>query len=261
MADGDPEPSREPASIDVLMAAYNGEDYLAEQLDSILRQTHSGWRLTVRYDCSTDGTFAIARGYAERHPDRIVAGQREENSGSAKQNFLEMLLETRAPYVMFADHDVWLDDKISVTLSKMQEMERRFGVDTPLLVHTDLTVAARDLAVISRSMADSQQLDGTEERLSRLIVQNMVTGCTAMVNRPLADLVSYPFDGILMHDWWLALIAGAFGRIGFVEVPTVLYRQHGKNVVGASDSKSVSYNVSRYLDRDGTAKRLKDSFS
>ncbi len=253
---------RERASIDILMAAYNGEGYVADQIESILRQSSPGWTLTVRDDCSTDRTFAIVREYAERHPDRIIAQQRAENSGSAKQNFLEMLLGSRAPYVMFSDDDdVWLDDKIAVTAAKMQAMERDFGVGTPLLVHTDLTVADRDLDVISPSMTHSQQLDGGESRLSRLIVQNMVTGCTVMVNRPLADLVEGSFDGILMHDWWLAMVAAAFGRIGFVEAPTVLYRQHGRNAIGASNAKSASYNLNRSLDRDGTKKRLRDSFA
>jgi glycosyltransferase involved in cell wall biosynthesis len=262
MTDLRPDSGDEGAAIDVLMAAYNGEKYLSEQIESILRQSDRGWTLTVRDDCSTDGTLAIARDYAERHPDRIIAQERTQNTGSAKQNFLEMLLDSSAPYVMFSDDDdVWLDDKISVTLSKMRAMERDFGVDTPLLVHTDLTVADRNLTVTSRSMADSQQLDGGESRLSRLIVQNMVTGCTVMVNRPLADLVEGPFDGILMHDWWLAMVAAAFGRIGFVEAPTVLYRQHGRNAIGASNAKSASYNLSRSLDRDGTKKRLRDSFA
>ncbi len=248
--------------IDVLMAAFNGEDYVAEQIESIVRQDFSGWRLVVRDDHSTDSTLAVVQECALRYPDRIVVQERDENSGSAKQNFLEMLGGSTAPYVMFADDDdIWRPDKISRTLGAMQQLERRLGTGTPLLVHTDLTVVGQNLEVIARSMSRSQQLDGNEARLSRTVVQNVVTGCTVMVNRALADLVHEPFDGIVMHDWWLATIASAFGAISFVDSSTVLYRQHGKNVVGARPTRSLSYNVGRYLDRKGTEKMLADSYT
>ena len=127
-------PDGDGASIDVLMATYNGERFVAEQIESILRQSHPDWKLTVRDDCSTDGTCAVVRDYARRHPDRIVAQQRGENSGSAEQNFFEMLLESTARYVMLCDQDdLWLDDKIALTVGRMAEMEHRFGADTAVL--------------------------------------------------------------------------------------------------------------------------------
>jgi len=255
-------PGTDGPTIDVLMAAHNGERFIGEQIESVLRQGSTGWRLTVRDDCSTDGTLAIVGDCAARHPDRIVAEERGENSGSAKQNFLEMLLRSEAPYVMLCDQDdVWLDDKIAVTLQRMAEMERRHGADTPLLVHSDLTVTDTALRVTSRSMMDAQQLDGSESRLARLVTQNTVTGCTVMVNRPLADLVWEPFDGIAMHDWWLAVIASAFGAIGFIDTPTVLYRQHGDNAVGAKPSRGLSYKLNRLLDREGITGGFTASFA
>ena len=246
--------------IEVLMAAYNGERFVADQIDSLLRQTEPGWHLTIRDDHSTDGTLAIAREYARRDPERITVQQRGSNSGSAKQNFLEMLGATRARYVMFCDHDdVWAEDKVAVTLAKMRAMEDRFGSDAPMLVHTDLTVVDPDLRVLAPSMMRAQQLEGRETRLARLIAQNVVTGCTVMVNRALADLVRPPLDAVVMHDWWLAIIASAIGRIGFVDASTVLYRQHGTNVVGARPSRSLSYKVARLMDREGVTTALRDS--
>ena len=250
------------APIDVLMATYDGESFVGDQIESILRQSHPDWKLTVQDDCSTDGTGTVIRDYARQHPDRIVARERGSNSGSAKQNFFELLLASRARYVMLCDQDdVWLDDKIAVTLQRMMEMERRHGADTPLLVHTDLTVTDAGLRVTSRSMMDAQQLDGSESRLARLVTQNTVTGCTVMVNRPLADLVREPFDGIAMHDWWLAVIASAFGAIGFIDSPTVLYRQHGDNAVGAKPSRGLSYKLNRLLDREGITGGFTASFA
>jgi len=250
------------APIDVLKATYDGESFVGDQIESILRQSHPDWKLTVQDDCSTDGTGTVIRDYARQHPDRIVARERGSNSGSAKQNFFELLLASRARYVMLCDQDdVWLDDKIAVTLQRMMEMERRHGADTPLLVHSDLMVADTALRVTARSMMAAQQLDGRESRLNRLVIQNTVTGCTVMVNRALVAMVREPFDRIVMHDWWLALIASAFGAIGFVDAPTVLYRQHDTNTVGARPSRGLAYKVNRLLDREGITAALTDSFA
>lgn len=246
--------------LDVLLAAHNGERFIAEQIESVLRQSDTDWFLRIRDDCSTDATLAIALDYARRHPDRISVEQRHENSGSARQNFLEMLSASRAPFVMFCDHDdVWHEDKIALTRAKMQTLEAEWGADVPLLVHTDLVVTDAALRVVAPSMMRAQQLDGSQSRLPRLLAQNVVTGCTVMVNRPLIDLADEPYDDVVMHDWWLALIAAAFGHIGFVDVPTVLYRQHGANVVGARPSRSPAYKIGRLLDRRGVTRSLRDS--
>ena len=155
------------------------------------------------------------------------------------------------------DDDVWRPDKIAVTLAEMRRLEAVVGEETPVLVHTDLAVVDRQLRTVSASLARSQRLAAHETRLARLLVQNSVTGCTVMVNRALANLVGEPFDGIAMHDWWLALIASAFGHLAFVDVPTVQYRQHGHNTVGAVDARDMDYVLARAVDRDGTRTRMR----
>ena len=249
-------------SLQILLGTYDGETYLTELLDSIVAQTHRGWSLTVRDDGSRDGTLAIAQDYARHHPERIVVTGRQSPSGSAARNFLELVAASTARYVMLADQDdVWLPDKIEVTLAAMRDLEARLGPGVPALVHTDLTVTDADLHVIERSMVRSQALDGDESRLGALVTQNPVTGCTVMVNRALADLVDPPFDGVAMHDWWLAVLAAAFGGLGFVDRPTVLYRQHGGNAVGARSARTLRYKVARALDRDGVVASLRDSYA
>jgi len=78
-----------------------------------------------------------------------------------------------------------------------------------------------------------------------------------MINRPLADLVREPFDDVAMHDWWLALLAATFGRIGYLPTPTVLYRQHGANAVGAVDARDPRYLLRRALGGDATRARMR----
>jgi glycosyltransferase involved in cell wall biosynthesis len=249
-------------SIDILMPTFDGAAFVAEQVASILRQSDQDWHLTVRDDGSTDGTLDVVSDLALAHPDRITVGRRDTPSGSAKQNALEMLTSAHARYLMFADQDdVWLDDKVARTRARMAELEAELGTATPILVHTDLMVAHRDLRVAAPSMMAAQQLDGRETRLGRLLAQNTVTGCTVMVNRALADLVDEPFDDVVMHDWWLALIASAFGGIGFVDTPTVLYRQHEANVVGARPSRGLRYKLDRLLDKEGVTSSLTASYS
>lgn len=228
------------------MAAYNGEKYIAEQIESILCQTEQDWELIIQDDCSADRTFEIAETYARRYPGRIRALQRETPSGSAQNNFFSMLSFADSEYIMFCDDDdVWRPNKICTTLSAMKQLETAYGCKVPLLVYTDLCVADTGLKIISPSMMRTQKLDPGRRSFSNILIQNNVTGCTMMVNRSLLDLAArqgLPQHAV-MHDWWLALIASALGQIGFVPEATILYRQHESNQVGAKNAGSFFYNL------------------
>ncbi len=249
--------------ITILMATYNGESYLAEQIESILRQTETRWKLIIQDDCSTDRSAAVAQEYAEQYPEKIRLIRRDSPSGSAKNNFFSMLSLADTPYCMTCDQDdVWLPEKIALTLEKMRELESACGADTPLLVHTDLKVVDSRLNELSGSLLYIQDLSAKRDALHQLIVQNIVTGCAMMVNQALlARFVPIPeAQNCIMHDWWLAILAAAFGKIGFVETPTILYRQHGSNQVGAKNAHSLSYNWARFRDRAGARTVLRDTY-
>ena len=246
------------------MAAYNGQNYIAEQIESILSQTEQNWGLVIQDDCSSDGTYAIAKNYARQYPKRIHAVRRQTPSGSAQNNFFSMLrFASDSEYIMFCDDDdVWLPEKIHVTLSEMQNLEKRYGFDKPLLVHTDLRVTDSSLNIISESMMNTQKLDPERNDLNRLLVQNIVTGNTMMINGSLLTLTtkySLP-EHAVMHDWWLALVASALGKIGFVTEGTVLYRQHTNNQIGAQNARSLQYNVLPLLDGAGVERSLNKTY-
>lgn len=245
----------------ILLAAYNGEKFLKYQIESILAQTCTDWKLVVQDDCSTDSTYNIALCYAHKYPDKIAAFSRRENSGSAANNFFGMLQYADGDYMMFSDgDDIWLPEKLSVTLEKMRELEAKNGESVPLLVHTDLKVVDSRLREISGSLLKREHLDFNKWELNHLLAQNIVTGCTLMANKRLVDMIGAPPVHAAMHDWWLALTASAFGEIGFVKQPTVLYRQHGANLVGAKNASSISYYLKRLLSIGKTRREMYATF-
>jgi len=228
--------------ISILLPTYNGEEFIAEQIESILSQSVKDFKLFILDDLSTDNTFAIACEYARRYPHVVFAEQNETNTGGASSNFIQLMMRIRDDYVMLCDQDdVWLDDKIELSLEKIVEMEQAYDSSTPILVHTDLTVTDENLRIISNSYKSMANIDFGFNRLNNLIAMNIPTGCTIMYNRALSELITTEPDFVVMHDWWASLIAAAFGEIGYVDAPTVLYRQHERNSIGAKRVLSPKY--------------------
>ena len=221
-------------TVDILVATFDGERWLAAQLDSLLVQSHSDLRILVRDDGSRDGTCAILDHYAAAHPTRLRVLPDDGVNRRACGNFAELLRHAEAPYAMFCDQDdVWHPDKVAVSMAAMRAAEA-VSPGAPVLVHADLAVVDDALAPIAPSLALFLRLDlagGT--RLPRLLAHNVITGCTMLMNRPLiARCLPIPSE-VIMHDYWVALVAAACGRIALVPRPLVDYRQHRANVLGA----------------------------
>jgi glycosyltransferase involved in cell wall biosynthesis len=225
--------------VDILLATYNGKKYLAQQLDSILSQTHTAWRLLIRDDDSSDSTLDIIQSYTEKYPSQIILIEDEEKNLGAYQNFARLLQEASNNYIMFCDQDdVWLETKVADTLRAMVDNER--GV-TPLLVHTDLEVVDATLQRLHPSFVKKMRINVKRDRFNQLLMRNIATGCTMMINRPLLDLIlPLPENGVI-HDWWIVLVASIYGHIIYLDKATILYRQHGNNTIGASQESGWEY--------------------
>ena len=224
-------------TITVALAAYNGEAYLGEQLASLARQTDGCFRVLMRDDGSADGTPEILRAWAEKDSRFACAPASGRENLGAKGNFLRLMRLDEAPYTALCDQDdVWEPERLARTRAAMEEAERLWGADTPLLVHSDCAVTDARGAVLHPSFFAHQGWDKGAVTLPRLLVQNNVTGCTVLINASLRRLATEHMDPekVFMHDWFLALTAAAFGHIAFVDAPLVRYRQHGGNEVGAS---------------------------
>lgn len=222
------------STIAIIMATYNGEKYVREQVESILASSYQDFELFIYDDGSADQTVSILREYESRYPEKIHVKLNEVNLGHL-MNFIHALSLTTADYIMFSDQDdVWKPDKAAVTLKRMRHMEAQLGKVTPLAVFTDAVVVDQNLNTLNASFFCSGHLNPCKTDLPHLLMENKLIGCTVMVNaalrrvlqsRPLPQKARY-------HDWWLALIAASYGKIGYVREGTLLYRQHSGNVVG-----------------------------
>ncbi|MDR1766816.1 MAG: glycosyltransferase family 2 protein [Lachnospiraceae bacterium] len=211
--------------ITVLLATYNGERYLREQLDSVLGQTlpgaagkpdsqlqprggpasttarhpsaeaPQGLRVLASDDLSTDGTPEILREYAGHYPERLVVLKNATPSGGAWQHFFRLLAAASGDYFMFCDQDdAWAADKVAVTLETMGRMEAAYGADTPLLVHGDVSVTDSDGNVIHKSLAAYQKIAVGDNSFSHFLVENNITGSTVMINGAMAGLLIGTYD-------------------------------------------------------------------
>ncbi|MCI7678181.1 MAG: glycosyltransferase family 2 protein [Streptococcus orisratti] len=214
--------------VNILMSTYNGEKFLTEQIESIRQQTVTDWTLYIRDDGSSDKTPEIIKDFVAQD-GRIcfINVDDRENFGVIK-NFYTLLKHSRADYYFFSDQDdIWLPNKLEVTLAEAE----KYDETKPLLIYTDLKIVDQKLNVLHESMIKTQS-DHANTQLVQELTENTVTGGTAMINHVLADLWT-TYDRLLMHDWYLALVASSMGNLVYIDQPTELYRQHEANVLGA----------------------------
>jgi len=229
---------------EILMATYNGEKYLREQIDSIVIQTNSNWHLTISDDGSSDLTSEIVDEYVSRYPDKITRYESGKCFGNARDHFFHLMCVCKADYMFFCDQDdVWYPDKLDKMMNVMIGVERGQSQKVPLLVFSDQTPTDEKKKPLSPSLMRYQQQYFEEIDYRALLMQNIVTGGAMVINRALADLASCCIDHTqaIMHDWWLAVVAARFGNVIYMDESTGIYRQHGKNSVGAKDVRSIQH--------------------
>ena len=234
--------------IDILLATHNGEKYLQEQLDSIFNQSYKNWRLIIHDDNSSDTTVNIICAYKKKHPQRIIYIKDNKSFGNASANFSFLLEHADTNYIMFADQDdVWLNHKIEKTFQKMEEMEKKYGSNKPLMVFSDLSVVDTQLNTLAPSMWKEQRLDPEIiYDLYSILALNVVTGCTIMINKCAKEYVSPMPVSDTTHDHWIAVNISKYGYAGYIDEPLVLYRQHSNNTLGAN-SRGIRYFMKKVL--------------
>lgn len=206
----------------VLMSTYQGERFVVEQLTSILDQLPSDGRIMIRDDGSRDRTVAVVATIA----DARITLLRGENLGFSK-SFLTLLAQapSDADMVMFSDQDdFWLPGKIDRAWRHLRPLG-----EVPGLYGSAQMLADEQLRPLhpTRPWPRGPSLAGA-------LTENIITGCTAALNRPAVRLLQRAGipAGVRLHDWWLYLVVSAFGTVIFDDEPSLLYRQHGGNQIG-----------------------------
>lgn len=214
--------------VNIVLSTYNGEKFLSEQIESIQAQTFTDWQLLIRDDGSTDKTLDIITAYTLKDERIHWIDEDERKNLGVINSFYKLIKQDLADYYFFCDQDdVWLPEKMAIMLDEAT----KYDADKALMVYMDLSVVDKNLKVINLSMINSQSHHANTSLLAEL-TENTVTGGVAMVNHALVKRWSSS-DNMIMHDWYLALLATATGKLVYIDKLGELYRQHDHNVLGA----------------------------
>ncbi|MCR5679643.1 MAG: glycosyltransferase [Prevotella sp.] len=218
----------------ILMATYNGERFLREQIESILAQTSQDWHLYIHDDGSNDQTPVIIQKYAGKYPE-LITTLSYPPQGGACHNFLSMLNRVEAHYYMFADQDDrWHSNKVEHCLQKMKEVQANghSPEEMPLIVHCNLRIADEQLNIIHDSFWDACQLHPEIYHSLKHRVSSIIPGCTMLFNHKVKDIVGNA-ENAIMHDYWLTVrTLAAGGQVMPLAEQLMDYRQHTDNAIG-----------------------------
>ena len=216
--------------IDILLATYNGEKYVGEQIESILTQTYKNINLIISDDKSQDNTRKIIEEYAKKD-QRITIFFQEENLGYIK-NFEFLIKQVKSNYFMLSDQDdVWLPEKVEKSIKKLKEEDAD-------LVFGDLEVVDQSLHTIYPSFNDfmklTRKINKCKNSYEMNYLYNCVTGCTLFAkSKTIQDFMPIPANSkYVVHDHWIALMTSLHGKLAYIPEKLIKYRQHGDNQIG-----------------------------
>ena len=233
----------------ILLSAYNGSEFIEDQIESIFKQTYQNFKIICRDDGSTDDTCQIIQELMKKYEHiELVVG---ENIGIIKSFFSLLMMAANRPdcdYVALCDQDdVWLPEKLQEAIDHLQ----KYAVTRPVLY------ACRYISVDSHLVEmnpDAAKALMYRPAFENAIVQNIITGCCAVMNRELLNMVLSKITALndadlIMHDWWLYLVATVFGEVIYNSHPGLLYRQHGHNASGGVSTNRWFARIKRGLKR------------
>ena len=239
------------AKIHLLLSTYNGAHFLSDQMDSIFSQSCPPSVISIRDDASTDGTYEKVCEYGTSRPNiRVIQGKRLGPAAS----FLELLrdAESECDYFAFADQDdVWMPAKLENAVSRLAQ----HGSCGPLMYCSRVEYVDIQLKHLGFSSVPGRV------GFANALVENVAIGCTVLLNREARRVIVGRLpSNALMHDWWCYLVVSAFGTVIYDERPSVKYRLHGRNAVGAPASVREKFigRMLRFLKYEKGTPRLTD---
>lgn len=226
-----------PEDVLILLATHNGEPWLPELFASLRAQTYAEWQVLIRDDASTDRTIALCEEFARADERvRVLPGEKAKPQGPMA-NFAALMgcaVKTPSALVFFCDQDdLWHHEKVETFVRHRMTLD-----DLPTLLASDLDlIDGQEEELSSKTFWKVQNIprDGPIE-LMDLCSRNFFPGCSMCIDSQLLDAALPIPDSAIMHDWWVALVAAAVGRIDRVRPPLTKYRQHQRNYTGATTS-------------------------
>ena len=217
----------------ILLASYNGEKYISEQLDSIINQTYKNWELIIRDDGSKDETVTILNKY-EKKDERIKILRDDKGNLGFLKNFEELLFNAKEEFVLFSDQDdFWLKNKLEKFVEKIRDLDEKV-LSKPLLVHCNSLVCDEKLEIIKEKFIDSKIAKKNNSNI--YFFEYIVQGSNSMVNKKMIR-ESLPFlKSVTLHDRYFHLLSQFLGTRVFIDESLVKYRQHERNEIGANRS-------------------------
>jgi len=212
----------------ILLSTFNGADFVSEQLDSLIGQSHRDLRIHVRDDGSSDESGQILARYARRNANFSV--EFGSNLGASESYFrLLLAADSASDYFAFCDQDdVWHTDKIERAVTRLAGT----SPDTPVIYCSRLQYVGQNLSPLSSSRLPHRGLS-----FQNALVENVAVGCTLVMNRAARELIIERLPSqCVMYDWWCYLVVSAFGIVVYDDVPTINYRLHMGNTIGAAVS-------------------------
>lgn len=215
--------------IDILMATYNGEKYLAEQLDSIINQTYHNWNLLIRDDNSTDRTLEIIQDYQKKDNRIKLLKDNEGNLGIVK-NFEELLKNSESEFIMFSDQDdIWIENKLDMYLKMIEKIKNK-----GFMIHSDAILFDKNKSNILKDTFISKK--AINKGLENVFFNYFVQGATILISKEIKNFI-LPFPKeVYLHDRYIHLISELFFERIFVNEALIYYRQHGDNQIGAKNT-------------------------
>lgn len=230
-------------SVAVLLATYNGSNYIREFLDSLVAQTYTDFKLLIRDDGSTDDTLEIVRSYLPGIDCEFI--EANARLGPAK-SFFELLTQANDgfDFYFFADQDdYWHKSKIERAVDKLSAEKENVALYCSRLEYVDENLVHIKYSRIPKIVA-----------LENALVENIAIGCTIALTRSARRLiVENPPSRIIMHDWWFYIVIVAFGKVLYDEFPSIKYRQHSNNTIGVATNIFQDFNrrLNRFIRSDG----------
>lgn len=224
--------------VSIVLATYNGEKYLEEQLNSIFNQTYNDIEIIICDDASTDNTVTIIKRFANLYKN--ISYYLHENNIGVNQNFTTGFLKAKGEFIAIADQDdIWKPEKI-------QEQLLLFNNDNVILVHSASAIfKGEDLPYNKTVVKGSKQMTGND--IKKLLLRNTISGHNIIFRKKLLSYI-LPIPTTIYYDWWLCQVATCYGDIAATNKILAYQRHHDKNVTVYSRT-TAKQTLREYIER------------